>query len=512
MIVLLIALFNFSIESLLSGFIQKANAASYTAGQLVQAANNSRQSAGLTLLTYNSKLEAAAYAKAADMLSKDYWSHFGPNGETPWQFFIAEGYIYQYAGENLGRGFSDANSLHNAWMASPTHYANIMKPEFREIGIAIVDGKLSGEDTTLVVQFFGTLPGSSSSSSSSENSTSSVQTSSISEQSTSTFTNSSETSYISSVSQNSAKSNSSSSVSSSVSKEILPPIAPILTLPADNSYFNTDSIQISGTAAEGEKVKVYKNDTELSETPILSGVWEYLNTSVLDEGTTSFKAKAVGSTGLLSEFSNLVNIIVDKTPVAIILEKISSRAESSYNKIFNLVLKLSSRDSNNFNISLKRNNVISQNFNWNSENSELELEIDVEKPEDLQIIVQDVAGNISTFSLSDQELKVKIYDFLKSQMGSDAKSYVFDNSNVDFGNSSNSVFDIKRFENSISTLSFKQKVNLSFASGLIILSLIDFLVLYKKKISIIRARNLFHIPQIAIIIILAIIHGFGTIL
>ena len=43
-----------------------------------------------------------------------------------------------------------------AWMNSPTHKENIVSTRYQETGIAVVNGVLSGVETTLVVQFFGT--------------------------------------------------------------------------------------------------------------------------------------------------------------------------------------------------------------------------------------------------------------------------------------------------------------------------------------------------------------------
>jgi hypothetical protein len=43
-----------------------------------------------------------------------------------------------------------------AWMDSSTHRANIVHQKYTQIGIAVVDGKLGGMETTLVVQMFGT--------------------------------------------------------------------------------------------------------------------------------------------------------------------------------------------------------------------------------------------------------------------------------------------------------------------------------------------------------------------
>lgn len=123
--------------------------------RVVELTNAQRQSSGLGSLTYDSQLAAAALSKAQDMLAKGYWSHFGPSGETPWTFVLNAGYQYEYAGENLAKNFMDSGSVVNAWMNSETHRANILNGNYKDIGVAILNGNLSGEDTTLVVQMFG---------------------------------------------------------------------------------------------------------------------------------------------------------------------------------------------------------------------------------------------------------------------------------------------------------------------------------------------------------------------
>ena|SRR5258708_2523264 len=97
------------------------------------------------------------------MLAKGYWAHVAPDGTEPWAFFVAANYNYKYAGENLARDFGDPASAVNAWMASPTHRANILSPNYKETGIGVVEGSLAGADTTIIVQFFGTRLGDSSS-------------------------------------------------------------------------------------------------------------------------------------------------------------------------------------------------------------------------------------------------------------------------------------------------------------------------------------------------------------
>ncbi len=126
-----------------------------TTDRLYQLPNQEREKNGLSDLTYNDKLSQAAAKKAADMLSKNYWAHYGPDGATPWDFILSSGYSYEFAGENLAKNFMFSQGVVDAWMASPTHRENILKQNYTEVGYAIVNGVLNGEQTTLVVQMFG---------------------------------------------------------------------------------------------------------------------------------------------------------------------------------------------------------------------------------------------------------------------------------------------------------------------------------------------------------------------
>lgn len=150
-------LFTFNVFSsfLFPDVFSQVSASTITAGNIIQLTNSERASAGLHTLKTDSRLNAAAASKAQDMLGKDYWDHYGPNGETPWQFISGAGYAYVYAGENLAKGFSTAEGVHQAWMASPTHKANLMNTNYRDIGVAVVEGELQGENVVLVVQMFG---------------------------------------------------------------------------------------------------------------------------------------------------------------------------------------------------------------------------------------------------------------------------------------------------------------------------------------------------------------------
>lgn len=124
--------------------------------KLYQLTNEQRQKNNLPSLSLNSSLSLAAQKKAENMFQENYWSHYSPDGKTPWDFILGASYKYEYAGENLAKNFLFSNGVIDAWMNSSTHRENILKKEYTEVGYAIVNGTLNDEQTTLVVQMFGT--------------------------------------------------------------------------------------------------------------------------------------------------------------------------------------------------------------------------------------------------------------------------------------------------------------------------------------------------------------------
>ncbi len=131
-------------------------AAQISPDEIVRLTNKQRHAGGLAAVNLDPQLSAAAAQKAADMFAKDYWAHVSSTGTQPWNFITQSGYEYRYAGENLARDFSDPSSVVSAWMNSPSHRENLLSDKYRDIGVAVIDGKLGGQDTTLVVQMFGT--------------------------------------------------------------------------------------------------------------------------------------------------------------------------------------------------------------------------------------------------------------------------------------------------------------------------------------------------------------------
>ncbi len=137
-------------------FLRTDFLASVLPGVLVSLANEDRAANGVGALEEDPELSAAAQVKANDMAARGYFSHATPEGQPPWYWFKLAGYEYEHAGENLAVNFTDSKNVEEAWMASPTHRANIVKPVYTKVGIGVAEGIYEGKRATFVVQFFAT--------------------------------------------------------------------------------------------------------------------------------------------------------------------------------------------------------------------------------------------------------------------------------------------------------------------------------------------------------------------
>src|SRR6185369_17183845 len=130
--------------------------ASVLPGVLTNLTNEERSQNDAAPLTVNPLLSKAAEMKAQDMAARGYFAHTSPDGKTPWYWLDQVGYYYSSAGENLAVNFFESSDVATAWMNSPTHRANIVKKEYKEIGIGVATGMYKGQSTVFVAQFFGT--------------------------------------------------------------------------------------------------------------------------------------------------------------------------------------------------------------------------------------------------------------------------------------------------------------------------------------------------------------------
>lgn len=128
---------------------------SITANRLASLINQERQSRNLPALAMNDSLNSVAGLKVNDMAEKNYFEHTSPAGISPWYWFRQIGYNYVFAGENLAMGFTETDTVFQAWMNSPSHRDNILNPNFKEMGLAVGTGNIQDRQETLAVLVFG---------------------------------------------------------------------------------------------------------------------------------------------------------------------------------------------------------------------------------------------------------------------------------------------------------------------------------------------------------------------
>jgi uncharacterized protein YkwD len=108
--------------------------------------NRERSARGLPPLREHVKLRQAAEGHSASMVEQGFFSHDSPGGADMADRILRTGYARDQGwslGENIAWGTGElatAGEIHRAWMRSPGHKANILRRQFREIGIGISIG------------------------------------------------------------------------------------------------------------------------------------------------------------------------------------------------------------------------------------------------------------------------------------------------------------------------------------------------------------------------------------
>ena len=102
-----------------------------TEAEVIAKVNEIRVANGLNALRYDASLEATAAVRANELTVR--FSHTRPDG-SDW-YTVNPDLMY---GENLADGYTTADAVVNAWMASPEHKANILKPDFTTVAVSSV--------------------------------------------------------------------------------------------------------------------------------------------------------------------------------------------------------------------------------------------------------------------------------------------------------------------------------------------------------------------------------------
>jgi uncharacterized protein YkwD len=111
--------------------------------------NRVRAQHGLHPLRLDTHLQRAAVAHSREMLTTDVFAHGAFAGRL-----LRFNVRMRVAGENLawGTGYhGTARGIVAAWLASPEHRANLLRPSFRRAGVGDLSGSFQGYGDARVV-------------------------------------------------------------------------------------------------------------------------------------------------------------------------------------------------------------------------------------------------------------------------------------------------------------------------------------------------------------------------
>ena len=87
-------------------------------------------------LSWSDALASAANSHTRNMANGNFFDHLDHDGRTPGDRAELAGYIAKNIGENIAAGLDTPRKVVDGWLASPGHCANLMNPQFRDLGAA----------------------------------------------------------------------------------------------------------------------------------------------------------------------------------------------------------------------------------------------------------------------------------------------------------------------------------------------------------------------------------------
>ena len=112
--------------------------------------NDERRKNGVSELVVRDELVPVARNHAEDMWRRGYFGHYSPEGESVGDRLDKVSVTYFIAGENLALA-PTVQTAHTGLMNSEGHKRNILDPDFKRVGIGVVDNGVYGK---MFVQIF----------------------------------------------------------------------------------------------------------------------------------------------------------------------------------------------------------------------------------------------------------------------------------------------------------------------------------------------------------------------
>ncbi len=105
--------------------------------EVLRIVNGYRAAEGIAPLTLSEELTVMSCVRAEEVAWSGDHDHTRPGYKSFKTVFKEAGFETGLAGENIGWGYATPEAVCEAWKNSRTHYANIMNPEFTQIGIGV---------------------------------------------------------------------------------------------------------------------------------------------------------------------------------------------------------------------------------------------------------------------------------------------------------------------------------------------------------------------------------------
>ena len=107
-------------------------------------------------VAWNAQLAQAALAHSSDMATHRQFSHQGSDGSESAQRATRAGYRWRHIGENIAAGQISPQEAVEGWIESPGHCANLMNPQFSEMGAGYAVSRVRLPGFPYWTQVFGT--------------------------------------------------------------------------------------------------------------------------------------------------------------------------------------------------------------------------------------------------------------------------------------------------------------------------------------------------------------------
>ncbi len=115
-----------------------------SAQEMFEDVNSERVSRGIAALSFSDALTNVGIAHCKDMFTRGYFSHYTPEGFSPFDRMAEANISFNFAGENLALA-PNVELAMKGLMQSSGHRVNILSTDFHKIGIGVVDGGVYGE-------------------------------------------------------------------------------------------------------------------------------------------------------------------------------------------------------------------------------------------------------------------------------------------------------------------------------------------------------------------------------